>query len=116
MLTWQKLILYPAAIYAVVFLFISALIGFKINQTASWVMVATTLISVVGLYIASISAKIETMKTAVILGLVWVVVMVILDLLLTLPFAGWGYFRSWVTYLNYILVFVIPVVVSFMKK
>ena len=115
MLTWQKLILYPAAIWAVIYLFICLLIGFKIDQTANWVMVATTIISIVGLFIAARSAKAESLKKAIILGLVWALVMVVLDLVLTLPFAGAAYFRSWVTYLNYALIIIIPAIISFVK-
>ena len=112
MLTWQKLILYPTAIYAVVFLFISALIGFGIDQTASWVTFATLAISIVGLYIASRVAKVDSTKNAVTLGLVWVVMMVILDLVLTMPFTGAEYFFSWTTYLAYAITFIMPVLFS----
>jgi len=115
MLDWKKLILYPAAIYAVIFLFISALIGFKINASADWVMIVTTIISVIGLYIASRAANIRDFKKALILGLVWVIVMVVLDLVLTMPFTGAAYFSSWKTYFNYGLTFIIPIVMSFIK-
>lgn len=110
MLDWKKLILYPLAIYAVIFLFISALIGFKIDQTAGWVTVATLAISIIGLYIASRAAKIDSMKNAVILGLVWVVVMIVLDLILTMPFTGVAYFKAWTTYLAYAITFIMPVI------
>jgi hypothetical protein len=112
MLTWQKLVLYPAAIWAVIYLFICALIGFKVNTMADWVMIVTTLISLVGLYIASRAVNIKDIKKAIILGLVWVIVMVILDLILTAPFA-YRYFDSWKTYVNYAIVFLMPIVISF---
>lgn len=109
MLDWKKLILYPAAIYAVVFLFISALIGFKIDAKADWVMIATTLISVVGLYIASRAAKVDSLGKAAILGLSWVLVLFILDLVLTRQYVP-NYFASWKSYLPYVLSFVMPLI------
>jgi hypothetical protein len=115
MLTWQKVVLYPLAIYAAIFLFISALIGFKIDQTAPWASIASYVISIAGLYIASRAAKMDTRKNAVLLGLSWVIVMVILDLILTRPFTGWGYFQSWQAYLSYALTFIIPSIFSAKK-
>lgn len=115
MLTWKKLILYPAAIWAVIYLFICALIGFKLNASADWVMMVTTIISIIGLYIASRAANIKELKKALILGLMWVIVMVILDLVLTLPFTGVGYFSSWKTYLAYAITFLTPIIISFKK-
>lgn len=115
MLTWQKLVLYPVAIYAAIFLFISALIGFKIDQTAGWVTWATMAISIIGLYIASRAANVKDTKKALILGLIWVIVMVVLDLILTLPFTGAVFFKTWTTYLAYAITFIMPVVISFQK-
>lgn len=115
MLTWQKLILYPAAIWAVIYLFICALVGFKMDTSASWVWIVTIIISIIGLYIASRAANIKELKKALILGLVWVIVMVILDLILTLPFTGATYFSSWKTYLAYGIAFLMPTIVSKMK-
>lgn len=114
MLDWKKLILYPAAVWVVVYLFICALIGFKINVQADWVMIATTIISVVGLYIASRAADIKDIKKAIVLGLVWVIVMVVLDIILTAPFA-YRYFDNWKTYFSYGLTFAIPIIMSFVK-
>lgn len=116
MLTWQKLVLYPAAVWAVIYLFICALIGFKIATDASWVWIATLVISIAGLYIASRAANIKDLKKALTMGLVWIAVMIILDLILTRPFAGWEYFSSWKTYLAYALTFLVPVLVSFTLK
>lgn len=109
MLTWQKLVLYPLAIWVVIYLFICALIGFKISTTADWVMMVTTLISVVGLFIASKSAKLDVYKNVIILALVWVLVMFALDLVLTVPFVP-NYLASWKTYFNYGLTLVMPLI------
>jgi len=109
MLNWKKLFVYPAAIYAVIFLFISALIGFKINQTAGWVTWATLAISIIGLYIAARAAKLKSTKDTLILGITWVAVMIVLDLVLTMPFTGAVYFKTWNTYLAYAVTLLVPI-------
>ena len=109
MLTWQKLVLYPLAIWVVIYLFICALIGFKISTTADWVMMVTTLISVIGLFIASKSAKLDSWRNVIILAIVWVLVMFVLDLVLTVPFVP-GYLTNWKTFFSYGLVLVLPLI------
>ncbi len=109
MLDWKKLFLYPAAVWVVIYLFICILIGFKINASADWVMIVTTLISVVGLYIAAKSCKLDSWKNVIILALIWVAVMVVLDLVLTKPFVP-GYFSNWKTYFSYGLKLVMPLI------
>ena len=115
MLNWKKLVLYPAAIWAIIYLFICLLIGFKLNASANWVMIVTTLISVAGLYFFASAAEIKDWRKAIILAVIWVLVMLVLDLLLTRPFTGWAYFHSWKTYFSYGLTLVIPILVSFQK-
>jgi hypothetical protein len=114
MLDWKKLILYPLAIYAVIFLFVSVFVGLKINTHATWMTVATLAISIIGLYIASRAAEVDSIKNVLILCLVWVLVMVILDMILTVPFTGAVYFKTWTTYLSYAITFVMPLI--FAKK
>ena len=115
MLTWQKLVLYPLAIWVVIYLFICAFIGFKISTTADWVMMAITLINVVGLFIASKSAKLDSYKNVIILAIVWVLVMLILDLVLTVPFVS-GYLTNWKTFFSYGLVLVLPLIFAKGKR
>ncbi len=110
----KKLLLYPAVVWVVIYLFICILIGFKINTSADWVMMATTLISIVGLFYAAKIAGIKDFKKALLLGLVWVLVMVVLDLILTMPFVP-GYFSNWKTYFSYGITFLMPIIVSFIK-
>jgi len=109
MIDWKKLLLYPVAVWVVIYLFICVLVGLKINANANWVMVVTTLISLVGLFIASRAAKVDGIGKALVLGIAWVLVMVILDFILTKPFVA-GYFGSWKTYFNYGITFLMPVI------
>ncbi|OGY27887.1 MAG: hypothetical protein A2Z42_02290 [Candidatus Woykebacteria bacterium RBG_19FT_COMBO_43_10] len=113
---WKKYLIPPVAIYATIFLFISALIGFKIDQTALWIWIVTLVISIVGLYIATGYAKPANLQEGLKYGAVWVVVLVILDLILTLPFTGAEYFSDWRSYIPYVLTLVIPTVLASQKK
>lgn len=105
---WKKLVIPPVAIYAAVFLFISALIGFKIDQTATWVWVVTLVISILGLYIATRSTKPGSWQQGLKYGSVWLVILIILDLVLTVPFTGLSYFSDWRSYLPYLLAIALP--------
>lgn len=110
-MNWKKLILPPVAIYAVIFLFISALIGMKVvqfGQQVLWVWIVDLIITIVGLYIAVGIAKPKNTKEALIYGIVWVIVLFVLDLLLTLPFMN-NYFSSWKAYIPYILTLLAPI-------
>jgi len=109
-MNWKKFIIPPVAIYAVVFLFISALIGAKIDAEATWVWVVTLVIIIIGLYFASNYANSGNWREGILYGIVWLVILIILDLILTLPFTGSDYFRDWRSYLPYVLTLIIPTV------
>ncbi len=108
-MNWKRLVLPPVAIYAVIFLFISALIGAKISAEATWVWVVNLVITLVGLYLAVNYAKPKDLKQGLLYGVVWVVILFVLDLILTVPFTGWGYFSDWTSYVHYALTIVMPV-------
>ena len=108
-MNWKKLVIPPVAIYAVIFLFISALIGAKVNAEALWVWIVTLIISIVGLYLAVNFARPSGTKQGLVYGLVWAVILLILDLVLTLPFAGPDYFMDWKSYIPYASSLLMPV-------
>lgn len=105
---WKKLVLPPVAIYAVIFLFISALIGAKAATDAVWVGIVSYAITIVGLYLATRYAKPKDIKQGLVYGLVWLIIFFVLDLILTRPFTGWGYFTDVKTWIVYALVLLIP--------
>lgn len=109
---WKKFLIPPVAIYAVIFLFISALVGAKADTHAIWVWPVTLIISIVGLYIATNYVKPSSWKEGLKYGAVWVVILVILDLILTVPFTGSGYFSDWRSYVPYVLTLIIPTVLA----
>lgn len=113
---WKKFLLPPLALYAVIFLFISALVGAKFDAEATWVWLVSLAITIVGLYIATNYAKPKNSSEALKYSLVWLVILFILDLILTVPFTGIEYFSDWRSYLPYLLTLAIPAVLASQKK
>ena len=109
-MNWKKLLLPSPAIYAVIFLFISALVGAKVSTEAIWVWIVSIIISIVGLYLAVNYAKPKNVKEGLIYGLVWLAIFFILDLILTMPFTGKSYFQDWKSYVPYALTLLMPIV------
>lgn len=109
-MTWKKALLPPAAIYAVIFIFISFLIGAKLATDADWVTITDYVITIFGLYLATNYAKPKNTKEGLTFGLVWLAVFVVLDILLTRPFTGWEYFSSWKTGIVYALTVLMPTI------
>lgn len=104
----KKYLIPPLAIYAAIFLFISFLIGAKADTQATWVYIVSLVIAVAGLYIATNYVKPKNMQEGLRFGIAWLVVLIILDLILTLPFTGPEFFRSWHPYVSYVLTMAIP--------
>lgn len=109
-MNWKNFLVPPVAIYAVIFLFISALIGAKIDQTATWVWVVSLVIDIIGLYIASKYVAAKDTKEGLTYGLAWVLIFVILDFVLTVPFTGTGFFADWHSYIPYALALLMPTI------
>lgn len=112
---WKKYLIPPVAIYAVIFLFISALIGAKIDAEAYWVWAVNLGISVIGLYLATNYAKPKNWQEGLKYGLVWTAIFFILDLILTVPFTGKEYFADWRSYVPYLLTIGIPTILASRK-
>jgi len=113
---WKKFIIYPVAIYVVIYLFICVLVGMKVPTNATWVWIVTLLITIIGLYLATRYAKPKNIKEGLYYGLVWLAIFFVLDLILTRPFTGWAYFSSWKTWLVYALALLMPVLLPKSKR
>jgi hypothetical protein len=77
---WKKFFIPPVAIYAVIFLFISVLVGAKMDADATWVWIVSLVITVVGLILATSCTKPSTAQVGLKYGVAWLVVFVVLDL------------------------------------
>lgn len=107
-MNWKKILIPPAAIYAAIFLFISALIGFKIDQTKLWVEIVSWIILIIGLYLAINYVKPKNWQEGLKYGIFWVFILFVLDLFLTVPFTGWERFANWKTYISYAFTILLP--------
>lgn len=109
---WKNFLIPPIAIYGVIFLFISFLIGAKIDPEALWVWVVSLSIQIVGLYLATSYVKPKNIQDALKFGAIWVVILFIFDLILTVPFTGMGFFFDWKSYVSYFLTLIVPAILS----
>jgi len=109
-MNWKKFVLPPFAIYAIIFLFISSLIGLEINHSQLWVKIVGWVVTIVGFYLAVAYAKPQNISQGFVYGIVWAIILFGLDLLLTIPFVGWNYFVSWQAYLPYAIAIIFPVI------
>ncbi len=112
----KKFLVPPVAIYGVIFLFISFLIGMKADAEAFWVYLVSLAILISGLYIATNSIKPTNTNEGLKLGMIWLIILIILDVILTVPFTGPEFFSSWHPYVSYLLAVAIPTFLSFREK
>lgn len=105
-MSWKKAIGLGLLLYAIMFVVVSALIGFKVYQYAG-VPVAVAILGGVVSYILASYVKPRSAKVALGYGLSWVVVGVILDALITMRFNP-QIFASLTIWFSYTLVLLAP--------
>jgi len=107
-----KVIGYGALVWVVVFILISAFIGFGADAET----MAISIITLAALLIASVllakSLKLKSTREALITGLIWLVTIVVLDAIISARFTGWEIFYRWNVIVGYLLVLVIPSLVT----
>lgn len=105
-MNWGKAISFGILLWVLMFVIVSIFVAFKIY--GSVVMEVITAI-IGGLISLILAVKIKPNKASLALGygLIWVVVSVILDLLVTTKFNP-TIFASWTLWLSYILVLLAP--------
>lgn len=114
-LDWKKLLGYPAVIYAVMFLLVSAMIALKLDtgSTVAWLVTVAANLGI--LYYLATKLGVGV-KEALVYGLVWAVVLVVLDYIFTRPFTGAEYYSDWRVYLTYVYTVLVPPVVAMLNK
>ena len=105
-MNWKKAIGLGLLLYAIMFVLVSALIGFKVYQYG-WVTVVVAILGGVVSLILANYVKPGSAKMALGYGLVWVVVGVILDALITMRFNP-QIFNAWTIWFSYGLVLLAP--------
>lgn len=105
---WKKALGYGVALWVVMFVIVSALISFKAYQGAVMLVVVAIISGIIS-YVLAGYAKPAKANDALLYGVSWVVVGVVLDLLVTSRFNA-AIFSSWSLWLGYALVLLAPMV------
>lgn len=115
---WKKALGYGAIIYAVVYLVVCAFIGMKIDPNTTiwaWAVIEVAFLATAVFLATKLGTK--NINEALVYGLVWAVIMVVGDLVLTVPFTGIEFMYQWTIWLSYALTFLIPAAtLTFVKK
>lgn len=113
---WKKALLFPVVIYAIAFLVASAFVAFKVETAGIVPWIVTTAAVLITAFILAKRLDLQNTKQALIYGVIWIMVLVVLDLAMTIPFTGIEYFYDWKAYLGYVLVFLMPAIVHTITK
>ncbi len=105
-MNWKKAIGFGALLWVLMFVIVSAFIGFKIYDYV-WMEVVTAAIAGVISYILAGYVKPKSFGTALCYGASWLVVGVILDAIVTMRFNP-AIFTAWTLWLGYGLVVLAP--------
>jgi phosphatidylserine synthase len=108
---------YPIIIYALISIEVAAIVVTGNESDQLWVWAATTTLLTALLIVFSAKyAKPCGVKAGAKLGLVWAVILILLDLLIVaVPFTGLVYFADWRMWTPYLLGIIIPLVAGALK-
>jgi hypothetical protein len=105
-MNWKKALGFGVLLWVLMFVIVSALIGFKIQEFL-WVEIGISIISGVVSFILAGYVKPRSSGLALAYGVSWLVVGVILDAIVTMRFNP-AIFTSWMLWLGYGLVVLAP--------
>jgi hypothetical protein len=108
---YEKLVGWGIAIYAVMFLLWSAFVAYGFVD--GYLPQIIGLIVLVGvMYRAGKSLPVSSWETALPYALGWLVIIGLLDILLSVPFAGWEIFADWNLWVSYALIAIVPLLAA----
>lgn len=105
-MNWKKMLGFGALLWVLMFMIISAFIGFKV-QESMWLEIGFAVISGVISFILAGYVKPKSYGTAFGYGISWLVVGVILDAIVTMRFNP-AIFTAWTLWLGYGLAVLAP--------
>ena len=103
-MNWKKAIGFGILIWLIMFALVSATLGW---YDMLWFKIVLAIIAGIISLILAGYVKPSSMGKALAYGLVWVIIGVILDLIITMRFNG-GIFSEWTLWLGYVLVLLAP--------
>lgn len=106
-MNYKKLFGYGAAVWAVAYIAATALMvyGMFDNVIAKAVLV---LIVAGAAYLAGRGLNLGSALSILKYSAAWLIMAIILDTILTVPFAGWGLFTQWNIWLGYAVILLAP--------
>jgi len=105
-MNWKKALGFGALIWVIMFIVISALVGYGLSDNAMFTM-AVTVISLVVAYLAARNLAPGSQAKAIQYGLIFAVVGIVLDFLISQRFAP-DMFSSAYYWLSYVLIVLVP--------
>ncbi len=110
-MNWKRGIGYGILIWVIMFAVMSAFVAYRIDTTGGWAMIVGVIITAMLAYTFTGMVNPNSKATAFYYGLVWAVVGVILDYLITAKYPGAGSIFSQTSYwLSYVLLIIVPVI------
>jgi len=108
---YEKLIGWGVGVYAVMFLLWSAFVAYGFVD--GYLPQIIGLVVLIGLmYKAGASIPGGTWQSALPYSFSWVVIIGVLDIILSVPFAGWEIFTDWNLWVSYGLIFIVPLLAA----
>lgn len=108
-LNWKKTIGFGIIIWVVIFIFVTILVGFKVNTEAFFWWLITEIVLIITTVILAKKLTLTKIQVALSTGLVWVIITLILDLIITARFTTMEFFNSWQIWVSYAIILVVPV-------
>lgn len=103
----KKTIFYGVIIWAIIFAVATGIMNYISGMAFEILM---WLLSFGAAWYAAKKLVIKNQADGFSVGIVWVIVGLILDLLITRQFSGWGLFYAWTYWVSYIIILATPII------
>lgn len=103
-----KVIGYGALVWVVVFILVSAFIGFSADANSTAVSIITLAALLIAAVLLAKSLKLKSTREALLTGLIWVITIVVLDAIISARFTGWDIFYRWNVIIGYLIILLVP--------
>jgi len=105
---WLKIIGYGLLVWIFIFVLVSIFIGFKFTNRYVVNGAVYVLIIAAG-FILGRKITVKGWGEAAVVGLLWVLGGLVLDLIITVRFTGYEIFKEWMMWLGYAILFVVAI-------
>jgi len=114
-LDWKKLLGYALLFWVIMFVVACIFVGFKVGDTM-WAQIVMWIAAIIVIWLLAPLAGARDLQKGLIIGVVFVVVGLILDYIITVRFTGMEFFNSWELWTSYGLTIVVAAIRGSMAK